>query len=120
MSKPPPAGTQDAQLPALLAARLLYSQESPIPSNDEAKESTPKPIHQEVTKMDFEVFYCEDALCTLAARTSIEIGLEEKTLDLLALLTAYAGGFFPAIAMTPRPPTTVATCTSPADAADKK
>ena len=56
LSKPPPAGTQDAQLPAPLAARLLYSQESSIPSNDEAKESTPKPIHQEVTKMDFEVF----------------------------------------------------------------
>ena len=35
---PPPAGTQDAQLLALLPTKLLYSQEPAILSNDEAKE----------------------------------------------------------------------------------
>ena len=39
---PPPAGTQDAQLPTLLITKLLYSQESPIPSDYEAEERTPE------------------------------------------------------------------------------
>lgn len=43
LSESPPEGTQDAQLPSPLAARLLYSHEPPIPSDDEAKEPTPKP-----------------------------------------------------------------------------
>lgn len=38
-----PFGTQDAQLPAPLITKLLHSQEQPIPSDDEAKERTPKP-----------------------------------------------------------------------------
>ena len=61
LSEPSPVGTQDAYLPAPLAARILYSQELPIPSSNEAKESIPEPIHQEVTEKDFEVFYREDA-----------------------------------------------------------
>ena len=39
---PPPSGTQDAQLPALLITKLLYSQELPIPSDYKAKERTPE------------------------------------------------------------------------------
>ena len=38
--EPPLAGTQDAQLPAPLAAKILYSLEPPIPSDEEAKDST--------------------------------------------------------------------------------
>ena len=38
--EPPLAGTQDAQLPTPLAAKILYSLEPPIPSNEEAKDST--------------------------------------------------------------------------------
>ena len=44
LTKPPPVGTQDALLPTLFAARLLYSQEPPIPLDDEAKEPTPDPV----------------------------------------------------------------------------
>lgn len=42
LSKPPPTRTQDAQISAALAARLLYLQEPLIPSDDESKESTLK------------------------------------------------------------------------------
>ena len=35
LTKSHPSDTQDAQLPPPLAARLLYSQEQPIPSKDE-------------------------------------------------------------------------------------
>ena len=48
------------------------------------------------------------------------MGFEEKTPDLLAQLTAHAGGSSPAVAMTPRPPTPVATHASHADATNKK
>ncbi|KAL0009695.1 hypothetical protein SO802_004803 [Lithocarpus litseifolius] len=57
LTKPPPMGTQDALLPAPFVARLLYSQEPPIPLDDEVKEPTPDPVQQEVTDKDFEVFY---------------------------------------------------------------
>ena len=120
LSEPPPKRTYDAQLPAPLAARLLYSQEPPIPSDNEAKESTPKPIHQEVTEKVFEVFYLEDASSTSTAHSLVEMGFEEKTPDLLALLTAHAGGSSPIVVMTPRLPTLIATHTSPADVANKK
>ena len=60
LSKPPLKGTQDAQIPASFAARLLYSQEPPLPSDNEAKESTPEPTLQEVTDKDFEVFYQQE------------------------------------------------------------
>ena len=48
------------------------------------------------------------------------MGFEEKTPDLLALLTAHTGGSSPVVAMTPRLPTLVTTHTSPADVANKK
>ena len=38
--EPPLARTQDTQLLAPLAAKLLYSLEPPIPSDEEAKDST--------------------------------------------------------------------------------
>ena len=120
LSEPPLVRTQDAQLPALLAARLLYSQEPPIPSDDEAKESTPKPIHQEVTEKGFEVFYLEDALSTSTTCTLAEMSFEKKTLNLLALLAAHTGGSSPTITATPRPPTPAATHILPADVTDKK
>ena len=48
------------------------------------------------------------------------MGFEEKTPDLLALLTAHAEGSSPAVAMTPHPPTLVAMHASHADATNKK
>ena len=63
LSEPPPKRTQDAQLPALLAARLLYPQESTLLSENEDKESTPESV-QEVTDRDFEVFYHTDTYGT--------------------------------------------------------
>ena len=59
LTDPSSAGTQDAQLSALLVTKLLYSQEPLIPLDDEAKESTLKPI-QEVIDKDFEVFYQQE------------------------------------------------------------
>ncbi|KAL0004902.1 hypothetical protein SO802_012463 [Lithocarpus litseifolius] len=59
LNKPLPSGTQDAQLPALLLAKLLYSHEQPLPSNDEWEELSNKPT-QEVHDKDFKVFYQED------------------------------------------------------------
>ena len=56
LTKSPPIGTQDAQLPTPLVTKLLYSQKPPIPSNDEVQEPIPEPV-QEVTDRDFEVFY---------------------------------------------------------------
>ena len=44
LTEPPPAGTQDAQLPTPLATKLLYSQELTIPSDEKAKEPTLEPI----------------------------------------------------------------------------
>ena len=60
LTKPPLKGTEDAQLPAPLVAKLLYSQEPSILSDEEVKESTLEPIHQEVTEKDFEIFYRKD------------------------------------------------------------
>ena len=40
--EPPPTETQDTQLPAPLAAKLLYSLEPPIPLDEEAKEPKPE------------------------------------------------------------------------------
>ena len=48
------------------------------------------------------------------------MGFEEKTPDLLALLTAHAEGSSPAVAMTPHPPTLVAMHASHAGATNKK
>lgn len=42
LSAPPSEGTQEAQLPALLAAKLLYSQELQIPSDDKARDPFPE------------------------------------------------------------------------------
>ena len=86
----------------------------PIPSSNEAKESIPEPIHQEVTEKDFEVFYREDASNISPARTLVEMSFEEKTPDLLALLTAHAGGSSLTVAVTPCPLTPIATSTSSA------
>lgn len=114
LTDPPPVGTQDAQLSAPLITKLLYSQESPIPSDDEAKESTPEPI-QEVTYKDFEVFYQQEdpedlldpsqrrlppahvSTILEEANTLEGMVLKEKTPDLLALLTAHAGGASPVV-----------------------
>ena len=86
----PLEGTQDAQLPTPLTARLLYSQKPPIPFDSKEREPTLEPTHQEVTEKDFEVFYYVDALSTSTAHSSAEMGFEEKTPDLLGLLTAHA------------------------------
>ena len=57
--KPPHSGTQAAQLPDPLAAKLLYSQEQAIPSEDEPEERIPEPTQEDLDK-DFEIFYRED------------------------------------------------------------
>ena len=44
---PPQFETQDTQLPAPLVTKLLYSQEPPIPSNDEVKERTREPTQED-------------------------------------------------------------------------
>ena len=48
------------------------------------------------------------------------MGFEEKTLDLLALLTAHTGGSSPTVVVVTWPPTLAATHTSTTDARDKK
>lgn len=57
--KLPPSGTQNAQLLALLATKLLYSDEQPLPSNDKREKPSSEPIH-EVQDKDFEIFFQED------------------------------------------------------------
>ena len=117
--KPPPKKTQDAQLPTPLAARLLYSQESTVLSENEDKESTPESI-QKVTDKDFEVFYRTDTPGTSQAHTSVDMGFDEKTPNLLALLTTHARGSTLVVAVVPQPPTPATTHTSSANAGDKK
>ena len=116
---PPPVGTQDVQLPAALATRILYSQKQPLPTDEELKEPTPEPV-QEVTDRDFEAFYCKDAPSASQAHTSEGMGFKEKTLDLLALLKAHAEGFSLTVAVVSRPPTPTATHASSVDVVDKK
>ena len=124
LSEPPPKGTQDAQIPAPLAAKPLYSQEPPLPSDDEAK--------------DFKVFYQQedpaDAPNTScphlkpakvsANQEAINIlermGFEEKTPDLLALLTAHARGSFLPMPVVTWSSTPAPTRTSFVEAVDKK
>jgi len=48
------------------------------------------------------------------------MGFEEKTPDLLTLLTAHVWGSSPAVAMVPQPPTSIAAHMSSADVGDKK
>jgi len=50
----------------------------------------------------------------------VEVGFEEKTPDLFALLTSHVEGMSLAVLVTPYPPTPVAVHTSPAEAIDKK
>ena len=119
LSEPPPEGTQDAQLPAPLATRLLYSQESTPSSGNKDKKSTSESV-QEVTYKDFKVFYHIDTPGTSQAHTFADIGFEEKSPDLLTLLIAQAGGSSPAVAMVPQSPTSTAAHMSFADAGDKK
>ena len=45
---------------------------------------------------------------------------EEKTPNLLALLTTYTGSVSPAISVVPRPPTLALVCASFGDATEKK
>lgn len=106
LSEPPPAGTQDAQLSAPLAVRLYYSQEPPIPSNDEAKEPPPEPIQKE----DPEDAPSTSYRCLHPAQVSTNqeatnipegMGFEEKTPPLLALLTAHTEGSSLAVAVVP-------------------
>lgn len=103
--------------------------------DDEVKERTLEPT-QEVTHKDFEVFYQqedpEDLLgpshCRLLpaqVNTSQEatnipkrMVLEEKTPDLLALLTTHVGGASPTVPMVPRPPTPASTSASSGDIAN--
>ena len=131
LTKPPPSGTQDAQLLALLVAKLLYSHEQAILFNEEPEECTPEPTQEDLDK-DFEIFYREDLensptpthhhLATAQVSISQEatnipkaMVLEEKTLDLLALLTTHVGGNSPVVPIIPRPPTP-----APAQAVKKK
>ena len=121
LTKPPLEGTQDAQLPTPSATKLLYSQEHPpIPSNNEEREPILEPIYQEVTEKYFKVFYREDAPSTSTTHSLLEMDFEEKTSDLLALLTAHVRGFSPVIAVMPRPPTPATARTSLAEATNKK
>ena len=103
---PPPLDTQDAQLPAPLAAKLLYSYKQPFPSDDEREKPTTELTQEDIDK-NFEVFYQEDPedssvpahhhLVAAQVSTNQEginipeaMVLKEKTLDPLALLTAHA------------------------------
>ena len=95
--EPPLERTQDAQLLALLATRLLYSQESTPSLGNEDKKSTSEFV-QEVTDRDFEVFYRIDTPGTSQAHTFADMGFEEKTPD---LLTTHAGGSSLAMTMVP-------------------
>ena len=85
-------------MPAPLVAKLFYSQEPTLPLDEEDKESISESI-QEVTDKDFEVFYCSNAPSTSQAQTSTAMGFEEKTPNLLALLTAHTGRSSPTVAM---------------------
>lgn len=86
----------------------------------------PKPTKEELDK-DVKFFYQEDieellapthrCLPTASVSTSQEasnileaIFLEEKTSDLLALLTAHVGANAPIVPVVPRPPTLAPTC----------
>lgn len=66
LTEPPLEKTQDAQLPAPLAVRLLYSQEPPIQLDAEAEELMSESV-QEVTDKNFDVFYRPDAPSTSQA-----------------------------------------------------
>lgn len=120
-ARPPLAGTQDAQLPAPLTTQILYSQEQPLPADEEAKEPTLEPV-QEVIDKDFKVFYHQDAPSTShptprltqtsssqeEAHTTEGMGFEEKTPNLMALLKAHVGSASPVVPrmpVAPRPPT---------------
>lgn len=106
-------------MPAPLATKLLYSHEQPLPSKDEWEEPMVEPTREDIEK-DFEVFYWADSEDTLASAhrhlvvaqvsTSQEVAdvseamlLEEKTLDLLALLTTYIGGNTLVVPIVPQP-----------------
>ena len=123
LTEPPPPGTQDAGLLAQLATKLLYSHEQTIPSDEEREEPICEPTQADIEK-NFEVFYRADSedtpdpnnspCVTAQISTNQEafdipegMVLEEKTPDLLALLTAHAGGNAPAVPVVPRPPTLV-------------
>ena len=43
LTKPPPFGTQDPQLPTPLATKLLYSHKQPLPFDDEQEELKTEP-----------------------------------------------------------------------------
>ena len=58
---------------------------------------------QEVTDKDIDVFYHPDAQSTSQAQASANMGFEEKTPNLLALLIAYTRGSSPAVAVPPCP-----------------
>lgn len=121
---------------ALLAAKLLYSQKQPIPSDDKQEEHAPEPTQEDLDK-DFKVFYQEDTKSILTSShprlpaasisTSQEASnipevmvLEVKTPDLLALLTAHVGGNAPTVLVVPRPPTPAPTRAPSGDATKKK
>ena len=73
-----------------------------------------------MTNKDFKIFYRTDTLNTSQSHTSVDMGFEEKTPDLFALLITHVGGFAPVVAMVPRPPTPATTHMSSADVGDKK
>lgn len=138
LSKPPLEGTQDAQLPAPLVAKLLYSLKPPIPSDDEAKDPFPKHAIQDITENDFEVFYRQEdpvnaprssrrhpqttQVSTIQGATDIPegMGYEEKTPNLMTLLNAHAEGNILEVAVVPHTPTPSATRTSSMEATEKK
>ena len=130
------SSTQDAQLPAPLVAKLLYFLEKPIPTFDEQEEHAPEPTKEDLDKY-FEVFYQKDPKDHPApsyrhsTTASISISQEapdipkamvqeEKTLDLLALLTAHAGGNTPTVLVVPQPLTPAPTRVPFDDATEKK
>lgn len=138
LSKHPLEGTQEAQLPTSLAARLLYSHKTPIPSDVESKEQTPKPTLREVIDRDFKVFFQSESLeaaprtlCQRLPTTQVStnqeatdvlegIGFEEREPNFMALLNTHVGGNIPAMPVVSRTPTLATTHTSSAEATDKK
>ena len=136
LTKPSPFGTQDAQLSAPLATKLLYSHEQPLPFNEEQEEPASEPTQEDIEK-DFEVFYRADSkdppvpihlrLIAVQVSTSQEAAsvpkamvLEEKTPDLLALLTTHTKGNASMVPIIPRPPTLAPSHTSTVDVLKKK
>lgn len=123
-------------MPAPLASKLLYSHEQPFPFDKEQGEPASEPTQEDIEK-DFEVFYLIDtedppvsthrrlvAAHVSYSQEAVDVPeamvLEEKTLDLLALLTTHNRGNALVVLIVRRPPTPAPSHTSTADAFEKK